>query len=89
MVMPLINAVSNNELAELMSARVSMIAEDNNGNLLLMGHALGCEVSGGEVATGTGKGDMNGYNIQFMGEETAPAPVLPAAPTDVTWGTAS
>ena len=89
MVMPLINAASNAELAELMSARVALIVEDNNGNLLLMGHALGCEVSGGEVGTGTGKGDMNGYNIQFMSEETAPAPVLPAAPTDVTWGTAS
>ena len=79
MVMPLITANSNHEIRELLSARVALLVEDNNGNLLLMGHALGCEVSGGDVGTGTAKGDLNGYNIQFTADETAPAPIVPSS----------
>tara|TARA_R110002167_G_scaffold78666_4_gene217480 strand:+ start:2365 stop:2889 length:525 start_codon:yes stop_codon:yes gene_type:complete len=79
MIMPLINGTSNDELRQLMSARVALLVEDNNGNLLLMGHALGCEVSGGDIGTGTAKGDLNGYNIQFTAEETAPAPIVPTS----------
>ena len=79
MVMPLITGNSNHEIRELLSARVALLVEDNNGNLLLMGHALGCEVSGGDIGTGTAKGDLNGYNIQFTADETAPAPVVPSS----------
>lgn len=85
MVMPLLTANGNDEISDLLSARVSLIVEDNNGNLMIMGHALGCEVSGGDIGTGTGKGDLNGYNVQFTAEETLPAPfIVDASATNLT-----
>lgn len=75
-IMPILDANSNSELYDLMKSRLAIVVEDNNGNKLVMGHTLGVEASGGEVTTGTGKGDLNGYNIQFTGEEGIPAPLL-------------
>ena len=89
MVMPLINGSSNSDLRDLMSSRVALIVEDNNGNFLLMGHSLGCEVSGGDIGTGTAKGDLNGYSLQFTAEETAPSPIVPTGATLLTFGPVS
>lgn len=78
-VLPILTAADNAELYDLMKSRVSIIVEDNNGNKLVMGHTQGVEISGGEIGTGTAKGDLNGYNLQFTAEEAIPAPHLGAA----------
>lgn len=82
MVMPIIDANSNSELAGLAQGRLAIVVEDMNGNKLIMGHTAGAEASGGEVTTGTGRGDLNGYNLQFTAEESTPAPLLGGNPTN-------
>jgi len=85
MVMPLIDASSNDELYELMKGRLSVLVQDANDNLLIMGYNEGVEVSGGDVGTGTAKGDLNGYNLTFVAHEPLPAPLLASTagvPTD-------
>ena len=83
MVMPVLTPAANAEISDLLSARVALVVEDNNGNLLIMGYSLGCEATGGTIGTGTGKGDMNGYSIQFTAEEQLPAPFVTAGYTDL------
>lgn len=85
MVMPIIDASSNDELYELMKGRLSVLVQDSNDNLLIMGYSEGVEVSGGEIGTGTAKGDLNGYNLTFVAHEGLPAPLLASTggvPTD-------
>ena len=69
------------ELRNLTRGRLSIIVEDNNGNKFVMGHTQGVEATGGTLATGTAKGDLNGYTLEFTSEEAIPAPLLGAAET--------
>lgn len=64
------------ELRNLAKGRMSIIVEDNNGNKFVMGHTQGVELSGGSIATGTGKGDLNGFTLEFTAEERIPAPFV-------------
>jgi len=82
---PVLDAVTNANLQEILTGRLAIIVQDNNDNMLIMGYATGAEVTGGTIGTGTAKGDQNGYQIQFTAEEQAPAPFLASAagvPTD-------
>jgi hypothetical protein len=38
-------------------------------NVFLLGMVNGCHVSGGTVITGTAKGDLQGYTIEWGAEE--------------------
>jgi hypothetical protein len=69
------------ELRNLTRGRLSIIVEDNNGNKFVMGHTQGVEATGGSLATGTAKGDLNGYTLEFTSEEAIPAPLLGSAET--------
>lgn len=42
---------------------------DNNDNLWMCGYKDGVEVTAFTTATGTAKGDLNGYTVTFTGEE--------------------
>lgn len=64
------------ELRNLAKGRLSVIVEDNNGNKFVMGHTQGVELSGGTLATGTAKGDLNGFTLEFTAEESIPAPFV-------------
>lgn len=46
-----------------------MIAEDYNGEGYLLGRENGLDLSGGMLSSGTVKGDRNGYDLSFSGEE--------------------
>ena len=61
------------ELRNLRKGRLAIIVEDNNGRKFVMGHTQGSELSGGSLATGTAKGDLNGYTLEFTAEELTPA----------------
>ena len=64
------------ELRNLRKGRLAIIVEDNNGRKFVMGHTQGSELSGGSLATGTAKGDLNGYTLEFTAEEQTPAPFV-------------
>ena len=73
------------ELRNLTRGRLSIIVEDNNGNKFVMGHTQGVEATGGTLATGTAKGDLNGYTLEFTAEEASPAPLLGVAPAGISF----
>ena len=54
----------------------SVIVQDVNDNYFAMGSTAGSEASGGTIGTGTAKGDLNGYQLQFTAEEALPAPFV-------------
>lgn len=71
-----IDAATQNELQLLLKNRTLVFAEDYNGNIKLMGMENGVWGSGGTAVYGSAKGDLNGYTIEFIGEEKEFAPLL-------------
>lgn len=57
------------ELLLLAKNRLAIFVLDNNNNIFLMGAEDGCHLTGGTIVTGTGKGDLNGYTLEFKAEE--------------------
>lgn len=64
------------ELQNLAKGRMAIVVQDNNDNYFVLGHTRGAELTGGSIATGTALGDLNGYTLEFTGEEAIPAPFL-------------
>ena len=60
--------------------RPHIAVEDYNGNVFLMGEEQGADLTGGSIATVTALGDLNGYTLTFVSQETSPAAFL-ANPT--------
>ena len=60
------------QLKLLASGRPQIIVEDYNGNYRLAGAENGCECTV-NTASGAAMGDLNGYNVTFVGTEKAPA----------------
>ena len=58
-----------NELRLMAYSRAQVFVQDSNDNVFLLGIDGGCYVTGGTVVTGTAKGDMNGYTIEWGAEE--------------------
>ena len=67
------------EVQNLAKGRLAIVVQDNNDNYFVLGHTRGAELTGGSIATGTAPGDLNGYTLEFTGEEAIPAPFLDLA----------
>ena len=75
---------------DLTKGRVSIVVQDVNNNLFVMGHTRGVELTGGTLESGVAMGDFNGLKYEFTGEEFIPAPFLAnllgvPTGTDITW----
>ena len=68
-----------NELRLMAYSRSQIFVQDTNDNVFLLGIDNGCHVSGGTVVTGTAKGDMTGYTIEWSAEEKNALIQLPAS----------
>ena len=68
-----------NELRLMAYSRSQIFVQDSNDNVYLLGIDGGCYVTGGTVVTGTAKGDMNGYTIEWGAEEKNALIQLPAS----------
>jgi hypothetical protein len=68
-----------NELRLMAYSRSQIFVQDANDNVFLLGIQNGCHVSGGTVITGTAKGDLNGYTIEWSAEENNAVIQLPAS----------
>jgi hypothetical protein len=64
-------------LQEMAKTRILAVVEDNNGNFFVCGVVDAVEVTAMTSATGTAKGDLNGYTITLTGEEKSKAPAFP------------
>lgn len=60
------------ELKLIAHARPHVAIEDYNGNFFLAGLEHGAEVTGGSIATGAAMGDLSGYSLTLVAQETAP-----------------
>lgn len=63
-----------NEIKLLSQAEVVIIVEDMRGNYFLLGENVGLTMDTSKRASGTATGDMNGYTLNFMSNETDMAP---------------
>jgi len=76
-----------NELRLMAYSRSQIFVQDANDNVFLLGINNGCNVSGGTVITGVGKGDLNGYTIEWAAEEKNALIQIPesAGPATALW----
>ena len=58
-----------NELRLMAYSRGQIFVQDENDHVYMLGLENGCYVTGGTVVTGTAKGDLSGYTIEFGAEE--------------------
>ncbi len=61
-----------NEIKLMAYNRVQIFVQDMNDNVFLLGMDNGCDVMGGTIVTGAGKGDMTGYTLEITAEEKEP-----------------
>ena len=70
------------ELKLIAHARPHVAIEDYNGNFFLLGLEHGAEVTGGSITSGAAMGDLSGYSLTIVAQETAPPYfVVPTAVT--------
>jgi hypothetical protein len=70
------------DIRSICQGRPNVWVLDNNLNLFLIGAVYGCNVQGGNLVTGQGFGDLNGYTIDLVGREQNPVYVATATQAD-------
>jgi len=60
------------EVKLLAVARPHIWVEDYNGNYFLVGKVHGAELTAGTFSSGAAMGDLTGYSLTFVAQETAP-----------------
>ena len=63
---------TSEEIKLLAVARPQIIVADYNGNFFLLGEDHGCELTTGTFSSGAAMGDMSGYSLTFVSQETDP-----------------
>tara|TARA_R110000751_G_scaffold48359_1_gene107783 strand:- start:588 stop:1136 length:549 start_codon:yes stop_codon:yes gene_type:complete len=68
-----LTAADRLELANVSQTRLMLFVLDNNDNIWMIGQYDSAELTAGTAATGTAKGDANGYTLTFTATEKLPA----------------
>ena len=86
--LPVLDKATQEAIKLLAINRPHIAIEDYNGNFFLVGLENGADVTGGTVVTGAAMGDLTGFTLTFLGQESAPAYfVTPSVITDDVSGT--
>ena len=64
-----LTAARRKQLELVAKNRLVVFVQDNNDNIWMVGKVDGAEVTAASTATGTAKGDLNGYTITLTAEE--------------------
>jgi len=67
-----LDVATQEEIKLLAHAMPNVAVEDYNGNFFFLGLYHGCEVTAGNIVTGSAMGDKSGYSLTFIAQETAP-----------------
>lgn len=67
---------TRNEILLLAQNTLLAVVKDNNDQTYLLGKVYGCNITGGNAATGTAQGDRSGYTLTFSASEKSLAPKL-------------
>jgi hypothetical protein len=62
------------EVKLLAYGRPKVLVEDNNGNVFVMGHEYGAELTTAATSSGAAMGDKSGYEMTFVASEKILAP---------------
>ena len=68
------DSTTHKEVKLLAHDNPTILVEDNNGNVFVMGHEYGATLTGGAASTGASMGDKNGYELTFVATERILAP---------------
>lgn len=68
-----LTAADRLELQNVAQSRLAVFVLDNNDNIWMVGQYDSAELTAGTAATGTAKGDANGYTLTFTATEKLPA----------------
>ena len=60
------------ELKLIAHARPHVFVEDYNGNYFIIGLEHGAEVTGGSIVSGAAMGDLSGFTLTMVEQETSP-----------------
>ena len=74
------------EIQNLAKGRLAVVVQDNNDNYFVIGHTRGVSSREARCPTGTAFGDLNGFTLEFTGEEAIPAPFLDRATAEAPTG---
>ena len=66
------DVATQEELKLIAHARPHCVIEDYNSNFFLLGLEHGTEVTGGSITSGAAMGDLSGYSLTIVAQETAP-----------------
>ena len=74
-----LDVATQEEIKLLNRGRAHYVVEDYNGNYFLIGKEHGAEITGGTIVTGAAMGDLSGFTLTAVAQETAP-PFFATAP---------
>ena len=78
-----LDACTQQEIQKIAQARPNILVEDYYGNFFLMGRENGCELTSGQIQTGTAPGDLSGFTIVMEGMEELAPDFISEAPENV------
>jgi len=78
-----LDACTQQEIQKMAQARPNILVEDYYGNFFLMGRENGCELTSGQIQTGTAPGDLSGFTIVMEGMEEQAPDFIKDAPENV------
>jgi len=67
-----LDKLTQEELKLIAHARPHVFVEDYNGNYFVVGLEHGAEVTGGTIVSGAAMGDLSGFTLTMVAQETAP-----------------
>jgi len=79
LVMNKLTTDQRNLVSMLATTLLTVIAEDNNGNLIMLGRVKGLDVTTLEMGSGTANADRNGVSITMTGAENVSSAFLSTA----------
>ena len=80
--LPKLSKEDSAELKLMAFGRNSIVVQDRNLNAFLLGKENGVTVTTTSMASGDARGDMSGYTIEFLAEETSPPDFIDGATAD-------
>jgi len=77
-----LDVATQEQIKLLANGRPQIVVEDYNGNGFLVGKNNGADASGGTIVTGAAMGDLSGFTLTMVAQETAPPFFVDTLPTD-------
>jgi len=68
-----LDLLTQEEIVKIAKARPHVVIKTYNDEYLMVGAVHGADVTGGTIVTGAALGDLTGFTLTLVGQETLPA----------------